>query len=157
MGASAALAVLLALPLTAHAAVAPSAAKGPLAAAAGQSGITLAKKVVQKKVVTRSAVVKRPVVVHKRFVVKRPLVVQKRTVVKAPVVTRKVVVRKAPRYVVVRPWYTRPHYGTLVAGVALGTILAVTATGVVPYAPSDNLCWYWTSPYKTNGYWDYCD
>jgi len=55
--------------------------------------------------------------------------------------------------VYVRGWNRRPYYGTVIAGVALGTIIAATAA---PRAPADNLCWYWTNPSKTRGYWDYC-
>jgi hypothetical protein len=60
------------------------------------------------------------------------------------------------KVVVARPyraWVRRPYYGTYVAGVALGTILAVTG---VPVAPAPNLCWYWANPAMTRGYWDYC-
>ncbi len=53
----------------------------------------------------------------------------------------------------VRPWVRRPYYGTIVGGVALGTIIAVT---VVPPVPADNLCWYWANQSHTRGYWDYC-
>ncbi|HUU67491.1 MAG TPA: hypothetical protein VMW57_09485 [Methyloceanibacter sp.] len=55
--------------------------------------------------------------------------------------------------VYVRGWNRRPYYGTVIAGVALGTIIAATTA---PRAPADNLCWYWTNPSKTRGYWDYC-
>ena len=54
---------------------------------------------------------------------------------------------------VVRPWVRRPYFGTVVAGVALGTLIAATA---VPVAPAPNLCWYWTNSSQTQGYWDYC-
>jgi hypothetical protein len=54
---------------------------------------------------------------------------------------------------VVRPWVRQPYFGTVVAGVALGTLIAATA---VPVAPAPNLCWYWTNPSQTQGYWDYC-
>jgi hypothetical protein len=56
----------------------------------------------------------------------------------------------------VRPWVRRPYYGTIVGGVALGTIIAATAVGVVPTAPAGDLCWFWTGSGKTRGYWDYC-
>jgi PBCV-specific basic adaptor protein len=55
--------------------------------------------------------------------------------------------------VYVRGWNRRPYYGTVIAGVALGTIIAAAAA---PRAPADNLCWYWTNPARTHGYWDYC-
>jgi hypothetical protein len=53
----------------------------------------------------------------------------------------------------VRPWVSRPYYGTVVGGIALGTIIAAT---VVPTAPADNLCWYWSNSSHSRGYWDYC-
>jgi hypothetical protein len=56
----------------------------------------------------------------------------------------------------VRGWRHRPYYGTAIAGVALGTIIGVTAVGVAPPPPAGNLCWYWTNPAKNRGYWDYC-
>lgn len=55
--------------------------------------------------------------------------------------------------VYVRGWNRRPYYGTFVAGVALGAIITAAAA---PPPPADNLCWYWTSPAKNKGYWDYC-
>lgn len=64
-----------------------------------------------------------------------------RTVVVAPV-------RPVPA---VRPWY----WGSVVAGVTIGTIIVVSAS-TVPKAPSPDLCWYWDNPSKTRGYWDYC-
>lgn len=56
----------------------------------------------------------------------------------------------------VRVWTPRPHYGAIVAGVTLGTIIVVSAVGVAPPAPSPTLCWYWSDPTMTGGYWDYC-
>jgi hypothetical protein len=52
-----------------------------------------------------------------------------------------------------RPWVRRAYYGTVVGGIALGTIIAATAA---PAAPADNLCWSWSNSEKTRGYWDYC-
>ena len=53
----------------------------------------------------------------------------------------------------VRPWVRRPYFGTVVGGVALGTMIAVAA---VPAVPAPGLCWYWADPSQTQGYWDYC-
>jgi hypothetical protein len=81
---------------------------------------------------------------------------QKNTVVKRTYVNKTYVNK---RVVVVRPvrgWYRKPYYGNFVAGVALGTVLAVGAVGVAPLAPASNLCWYWSDPAMINGYWDYC-
>jgi hypothetical protein len=58
--------------------------------------------------------------------------------------------------VVVRPWRPRPHYGRIIAGVALGTIIVVAVARSVPAQPAPNVCWYWVSPSQTDGYWDYC-
>jgi hypothetical protein len=55
-----------------------------------------------------------------------------------------------------RPWAPRPYYGTIIAGVALGTLITVAAVGYVPARPAPNLCWYWADPYGNRGYWDYC-
>jgi hypothetical protein len=55
-----------------------------------------------------------------------------------------------------RPWARRPYYGTIVAGVALGTLITVAAVGMPPRRPAPNLCWYWSDPYRSRGYWDYC-
>jgi len=76
--------------------------------------------------------------------------VVKRTYVNKTYVNKRVVVRP------VRGWYRKPYYGNFVAGVALGTILAVGAVGIAPIAPADDLCWYWSDPAMINGYWDYC-
>jgi hypothetical protein len=53
----------------------------------------------------------------------------------------------------VRPWVRQPHYGTVVASVTLGTVIATSA---VPTSPSFDLCWYWSNSSKARGYWDFC-
>jgi hypothetical protein len=53
----------------------------------------------------------------------------------------------------VRPWVRRPYYGTVIAGVTLGTIIAAST---IPAAPSSDLCWFWSNSSHTRGYWDYC-
>lgn len=70
-------------------------------------------------------------------------------------VVRHSTVRRTAVVAPVRPWVRRPYYGTVVAGVALGTVVAVAATRA-PAPPSSNLCWYWTNSSQTKGYWDYC-
>lgn len=60
---------------------------------------------------------------------------------------------RAPARVRVRGWYRRPYYGRVVAGVALGTIIAAS---IAPAPPSSEVCWYWTNSSQTKGYWDYC-
>lgn len=61
------------------------------------------------------------------------------------------------KVVVVRPyrkWDRKAYYGTIIGGVALGTVLGAAAYNAGPPAP--NLCWYWADPTMTRGYWDYC-
>ena len=60
------------------------------------------------------------------------------------------------KVVVVRPyriWNKRPYYGTVIGGVALGTILGAAA--YLAGAPAPGICWYWADPSMTRGYWDY--
>jgi hypothetical protein len=78
----------------------------------------------------------------------------RRPVVRPGVIARPGVVR--PGRIVVRPWRPRPHYGALVAGVALGALVTVAVVGSAPAAPASNVCWYWQDPARTQGYWDYC-
>lgn len=56
----------------------------------------------------------------------------------------------------VRAWAPRPYFGTVVGGVALGTVIAVAAAGAVPAAPAPNMCWFWADSSQMSGYWDYC-
>jgi hypothetical protein len=53
----------------------------------------------------------------------------------------------------VRPWLPQPYYGTVIAGVTLGTVVAANT---VPPSPSFDLCWYWSDPTRAHGYWDFC-
>ena len=55
-----------------------------------------------------------------------------------------------------RGWVHRPYYGRVIAGVTLGTIIAVYAVGVAPAAPAPNMCWFWSDQEMSQGYWDYC-
>lgn len=56
----------------------------------------------------------------------------------------------------VRGWVPRPYYGTIVGGIALGTVIAATAVGVAPAPPAANMCWFWSDSAMSQGYWDYC-
>jgi hypothetical protein len=70
-------------------------------------------------------------------------------------VNRRVDVNRA-NAAVVKPWSRKPYYGTIVAGVALGSVVAATAYGLSPTSPSSNLCWNWADNSMAQGYWDYC-
>lgn len=50
----------------------------------------------------------------------------------------------------------RRYIGRVVAGVVLGTAIAVAVAGRVPRAPHPDLCWYWTDHRRRDGYWYYC-
>ena len=63
---------------------------------------------------------------------------------------------RGPVYAYHRPWVRRPYFGTIIAGIALGTIVGVTAYGLVPPRPRPDLCWYWIDEVQSQGYWDYC-
>ena len=56
----------------------------------------------------------------------------------------------------VKNWSRKAYYGDFLAGVALGTIIGVAVAGSAPASPSSDLCWYWTDPSRSRGYWDYC-
>jgi hypothetical protein len=107
----------------------------------------------------RAVVPGRAVVVPGRAVVGpgRAVVVPGRAVVRPGYVGRPAYVGRPVFVRSYRPWYRRPYFGTIVGGVALGTILTAAAVGVAPaYPPADDLCWYWADPSMTTGYWDYC-
>jgi hypothetical protein len=56
----------------------------------------------------------------------------------------------------VRVWAPRPYYGAIVGGVALGTVIVVSAAGAAPAVPAPNMCWFWADSTMMSGYWDYC-
>jgi hypothetical protein len=57
----------------------------------------------------------------------------------------------------VRPagYWWRPG-GAIVAGAALGFVTAATAAAWAGAAPGPNMCWYYTDPSRTQGFWDVC-
>jgi hypothetical protein len=85
----------------------------------------------------------------------KKVVVKKDVYVKKDVHVKNVYVNKGGKNWYVERWNRKPYYGNVIAGVALGTFIA-TAVGVAPAPPAPNLCWYWTSPARNRGYWDYC-
>lgn len=60
------------------------------------------------------------------------------------------------RRVYVKKWRHRPHYGTIIGGVVLGTVIAAAVANAAPPPPAPGLCWNWSNPSHTRGYWDYC-
>jgi len=59
--------------------------------------------------------------------------------------------------VVYRSWHRKRYYGRVFAGVVIGTILLASAYYAYSAPPDPELCWYWADPYRTRGYWDFCD
>jgi hypothetical protein len=55
-----------------------------------------------------------------------------------------------------RSWDRRPHYGTIIGGIALGALLAGSAYAYAERPPGPGLCWYWADRYQRQGFWDYC-
>jgi len=73
-----------------------------------------------------------------------------------PPVGRAVVV--APRAVWGgRPgWYRWAPGGAIAAGAAIGFVTAAAAVSLAGAPPQAGLCWYYTDPSRTQGFWDAC-
>jgi hypothetical protein len=57
----------------------------------------------------------------------------------------------------VRPGsYRWPRGGAIAAGAAIGFATAATAAAWAGAAPAAGMCWYYTDPSRTQGFWDYC-
>lgn len=57
----------------------------------------------------------------------------------------------------VRPGsYRWPRGGAVAAGAAIGFVAAATAVAWAGAAPAPGMCWYYTDPSRTQGFWDYC-
>jgi hypothetical protein len=57
----------------------------------------------------------------------------------------------------VRPGsYGWPRGGAIAAGAAIGFVSAATAVAWAGAAPAPGMCWYYTDPSRTQGFWDYC-
>ncbi len=137
------LAALLSAGLVGHAAAGNPAA---------DKGITVTNDL---SAATKKTTVKRTTTVRRggKTAVKSTTVRRSTTVHRNTTVRRNVVVVRRPY----RAWAHRPYYGTaIIGGVALGTIIAVSAAHTYPAPPGPNACWYWSDPSETHGYWDYC-
>jgi hypothetical protein len=57
----------------------------------------------------------------------------------------------------VRPGsYRWPRGGAIAAGAAIGFVTAATAAAWAGSPPAPGMCWYYTDPSRTQGFWDYC-
>ncbi|MGT2436368.1 hypothetical protein ACU4GH_11245 [Bradyrhizobium betae] len=52
--------------------------------------------------------------------------------------------------------YYWPRGGAIAAGAAIGFVAAATAASWAGAAPAPGMCWYYTDPSRTQGFWDYC-
>lgn len=52
--------------------------------------------------------------------------------------------------------YSWPRGGAIAAGAAIGVVTAATAAAWAGAAPAPGMCWYYTDPSRTQGFWDYC-
>jgi len=53
-------------------------------------------------------------------------------------------------------WYGWPRGGAIAAGAAIGFVTAATAAAWAGAPPAAGMCWYYTDPSRTQGFWDYC-
>lgn len=53
-------------------------------------------------------------------------------------------------------WYRWPAGGAIAAGAALGFVTAAAAATYAGAAPAPGMCWYYTDPTRTQGFWDTC-
>jgi len=53
-------------------------------------------------------------------------------------------------------WYRWPVGGAIAAGAAIGFVTAATAAAWAGAPPAEGMCWYYTDPTRTQGFWDYC-
>jgi hypothetical protein len=53
-------------------------------------------------------------------------------------------------------WYGWPAGGAIAAGAAIGVLGAAAAGAYAGAPPAPGLCWYYTDPSRTQGFWDAC-
>jgi hypothetical protein len=53
-------------------------------------------------------------------------------------------------------WYRWPAGGAIAAGAAIGFVAAASAAAYAGAAPAPGMCWYYTDPSRTQGFWDAC-
>lgn len=53
-------------------------------------------------------------------------------------------------------WYRWPVGGAIAAGAAIGFVTAASAAAWAGAPPAPGMCWYYTDPSRTQGFWDYC-
>jgi hypothetical protein len=53
-------------------------------------------------------------------------------------------------------WYRWPAGGAIAAGAAIGFVAAASAAAYAGAPPAPGMCWYYTDPSRTQGFWDSC-
>jgi hypothetical protein len=69
------------------------------------------------------------------------------------------VVRHHPRpatVVVVHPHRRWSRGGAIAAGAAIGFIAGASAVAIAGSPPRSGYCWFYTTPQRTTGFWDWC-
>jgi hypothetical protein len=117
--------------------------------AAQMPGAGLNPDVIEVRAVARGGAVRRTTVVGPRGNA------ASRTVVRGGAVVRPGYAGGGVRWA--RPGrYYWPRGGAIAAGAAIGFVTAATAAAWAGAAPAPGMCWYYTDPSRTQGFWDYC-
>jgi hypothetical protein len=79
---------------------------------------------------------------------------RRRVIIRRPAIRRPAIRRPA-----LRRWNIprRRHFGRVIGGITLGTVIAAVIIGTAPRAPSPDLCWNGASAKHTHGYWYHCE
>jgi len=127
----------------------PDVGAAPLSPAAIATGPQVEESPLTLVMVRRGGAVRRTTVVGPRGGV------ASRTVVRRGAVVRTGYAGGGVRWV--RPGrYYWPRGGAIAAGAAIGFVTAATAAAWAGAAPAPGMCWYYTDPSRTQGFWDYC-
>ena len=138
--------VTAAVVLTGICGITPDVGAAPLTPAAIVAGQPLDQSVLTPVAVRRGGGARRTTVVGPRGGV------ASRTVVRGGAVARPGV-RGGGGWA--RP-YRWPRGGAIAAGAAIGFVTAATAAAWAGAPPAPGMCWYYTDPSRTQGFWDYC-
>lgn len=60
------------------------------------------------------------------------------------------------RVVVVHPHRRWNRGGAIAAGAAIGFIAGASAVAIAGSPPRSGYCWFYTTPQRTTGFWDWC-
>jgi hypothetical protein len=139
--------VTAAVVLTGICGTTPDVGAAPLTPAAIVAGQPLDQSLLTPVAVRRGGGARRTTVVGSRGGV------ASRTVVRGGAVARPGVRGGAVGWA--RP-YRWPRGGAIAAGAAIGFVTAATAAAWAGAPPAPGMCWYYTDPSRTQGFWDYC-